>query len=73
MPIFSYTCLPSGLDHLIVNVIIYTNCSIGLFPKSGTNELNQGRKDQKLAKTTQAEMTRPKRPRTETTLIPDFV
>ena len=52
MPNFSYTYLPSGLDHIIGNVIIYTNCSIGLLPKSETNELNQGRKDQILAKAT---------------------
>ena len=31
MPYFSYTCFPSGLYHLIVNVIIYTHCSIVLF------------------------------------------
>ena len=72
MPVFSYTCLPSGLDHLIVNVKIYTHCSIGLFPKSGTNELNQGRKDQKWPKRSDrndpAETTE-----SETTLIPDFV
>ena len=73
MPNLSYTCLPSGLDHLIVHVIMYTHCSIGLFPKSGTNELNQGRKDQILAKATEAEMTRLKQQRTETTLIPVFV
>ena len=65
MPNLSYTCLPSGLNHLIINVIIHTHCSIGHFPKSGTNELNQGRKDQIIAKA--------KRPRTETTLIPVFV
>ena len=57
--------LVTPVYRVIANVIIYTNCSIGLFPKSGTNELNQGRKDQILAKATQAEMTRPKRPRTK--------
>ena len=50
MSIFSYTFLPNGLDHLIVNVIIYTHCSIGLFQKSGIIELNQGRKDQNWPK-----------------------
>ena len=73
MPNFNYTCYPSGLYHLNRNMIIYTHYSIGLFPKSGTNEINQDRKDQILAKATQAEMTRTKRPRTKTTTIHGFV
>ena len=45
MPNFSYTCLPSGLDHLIVNVIIYVYTLLHRpFPKSGTNELNSRQK-----------------------------
>ena len=49
------------------NLRFNTHCSIGLFPKSRTNRLNQRRKYQKLIKMTQAEMTRPKWPRTERT------
>ena len=38
---------------------------MGLFPKSGTNEFNQGRKDQILAKVTQTEMTWPQQLKTK--------
>ena len=42
MPIYTYNCLPCILDHLIVNLIKYP-----LLHKSFSNDLNQGRKDQK--------------------------